>query len=396
MLIKNLTGLWGHGVERIIKTQHSQHKKLVKLLLAHSATQLLRHTPIPNPLAKEPVMAAPVKLKAPRAVPAPAPGKWMKTSFSSAVLQGGRSPGRMSYWLYLPNRPDLNSLPLVVMLHGCAQTATQFAQSTRMNQLAEEKGFAVLYPQQPATHNTGRCWRWYKKSVQKGGGEVKSVVAIINHVTDRYALDRSRIYIAGISAGAAMANIIAMNHPHLIAAVGLHSGSAFGTAQTPMEGYKVMQRGASSALYAAVHEAASRFAQFPTMPAILIHGREDSIVRPINLEHLAEQFRELHHLAGHDRKKVLVKITEKPAGPRSGNAYKSYEYYSGTAMILKACEVFGLDHAWSGGDGSMRFSEGLGPDASKLMWDFFSRHQRVVGSRHAMPASARSLFKQTG
>ncbi len=386
MLIKKFTGFWGQGVERIIKTQQRQNKKLVKLLLPNPAARFARFTPTIKSRSL-PLLVRP-KLKPPsRDDVSPAPGKWLKSSSSTTVLESGRSGARMNYWLYIPDKLVTSPMPLVVMLHGCAQTATQFAQSTRMNQLAEKKGFAVLYPQQTAAHNAGRCWRWYKKSTQDGGAEVKSVVAIINSVAEKYTFDKSRIYIAGISAGAAMANIIALNHPHLIAAVGMHSGSVFGAAQTPMEAYSVMQHGAVDVLRSTVHDAAARIVHFPEMPAILLHGQQDSIVRPVNLAHLAEQFRELNYLAGHARETMLVTIADKPASPRGGNAYKSYEYYSGKKMLLKVCEISELGHAWSGGDASTNFSNAKGPDASRMMWDFFSKHRRTTGIEVVSPVA---------
>ncbi len=376
MLIKKFTGFWGHGVQHLIKSQQRQNKKLVKILLATPSTQLSRYTRTlkskPLSLLRAPALKAPT-----RPTTAPVPGKWLKSSHAVTVLESGRPGARMSYWLYLPDQAGPGPMPLVVMLHGCAQTATQFAQSTRMNQLAEKKGFAVLYPQQTTAHNTGRCWRWYNRKIQEGGAEVQSVVAIINNVVEKYALDPTRIYIAGISAGAAMANIIALNYPHLIAAVGMHSGSVFGTAHTPMEGYSVMQNGALGSLRDAVRTAAARVAHFPAMPAMLIHGQQDNIVRPVNLSHLAEQFNELNQLAGHGRETMQVKTTDKPASPRSGNAYRTYEYYAGKKMLMKVCDVSDLGHAWSGGDASSNFSNAKGPDASRMMWDFFSKHRRL-------------------
>ncbi|WP_243656647.1 extracellular catalytic domain type 1 short-chain-length polyhydroxyalkanoate depolymerase [Paucimonas lemoignei] len=313
-------------------------------------------------------------------------GQWLKFNHPLTVLESGRSGGGMDYWLYLPQRADMARLPLVVMLHGCAQTAPQFAQSTGMNRLADKEGFAVLYPQQIARNHAGRCWRWYNPEVREGEAETAAIASIINQVAERYALDRSRIYIAGISAGAAMANIVALTHPQLIAAVGMHSGVAFGAAQTPMEGYALMQQGAEQDMHQAVRAAASKMGQLPLMPAVLIHGREDSIVHPVNLAHLAEQFRELHHLAGYARENMTLKITEKQATRRSGRSYKNCEYYFGRKRLLQVCEISELGHAWSGGDASVNFSDGCGPNASRMMWEFFRRHHRAAEALTSHPA----------
>lgn len=395
MLFRKLSGLWGQGVQRWIRTQHKRNASLATLLLAKAPSK-----PPPRSRRARSVAVASSALfpsgPASRIPPrhtgsAQRTGQWLKFSHPLNVLESGRPGASMNYWLYLPNTPNATRLPLVVMLHGCAQTARQFAQSTRMNQLADKKGFAVLYPEQTASSNAGRCWRWYRKEVREGEAEVKSVVAIIQKVVEQYALDRSRIYVAGISAGAAMAQIIAINHPHLIAAVGMHSGAVFGVASTPMEGYSVMQNGAVDNLRQAIREAAARQVYLPVMPAFLIHGHQDSIVRSINLAHLAEQFRELHHLAGYARENMLVKITEKLANQRSGRPYKIYEYYCGKKKLLQVCEVDELGHAWSGGDDAVNFSDSQGPDASRMMWEFFSRHQRVLSAQETCLAEAARL-----
>lgn len=388
MLITNLTGLWSKGVQRWIKKQQKHNEKLVKILLTNPAS-------VPPPLetySSNPRRALPplaTALLPGRQQPAPrASGKWLKCSHPLTMLDSGRPGAVMNYWLYLPARCGAAAPPLVVMLHGCAQTAPQFAQSTRMNELAEREGFAVLYPQQTASNQAGRCWRWYSKEVCEGKAETEAVVAIIDKVVEQYSLDKSRIYIAGISAGAAMANIIALNHPELVAAVGMHSGTVFGAAQTPMDGYNVMQQGADGDVREAVRATAGRMAHLPLMPAILIHGLEDRIVNPLNVAQLAEQFRELHHLAGFDRESMLVKITDKLANERSGNPSKTYEYYFGKRNLLQVCEISELGHAWSGGDESVSFSDSQGPNASRMMWDFFTRHQRHSAASMACPASA--------
>lgn len=371
MILKKLTSIWGRSVKRVVKSQQSKNLKLVKSMFATPAGKAKRRVTAPR---TRPATAT-TSERAPD-IATTAPGKWLKSAYASPLIDGTRTGSRMSYWLYLPDREMPTPTPLVVMLHGCAQSATQFAQGTRMNLLAEQHGFAVLYPQQSATPDPSRCWRWYKKTVQQGGGEVKSIVAIIENTIRQYQIDPSRIYVAGLSAGAAMAHIVALNHPHLIAAVGLHSGTVFGAADSRMEGYSVMQNGADDALKAAIGHAASKFELFPIMPAILIHGEQDGIVRPINLLHLTRQFTELNHLSGSKAAPMLIKEGRKAGGPRSGNAYSTREYVIGNKPILKICEIAQLDHAWSGGDASVRFHERKGPDASKMMWDFFSKHRR--------------------
>jgi poly(hydroxyalkanoate) depolymerase family esterase len=299
---------------------------------------------------------------------APSPGKWL----ASHLTAYGH---RMSYWLYIPqNIPEpalRDGLPLLVMLHGCRQTATQFAQGTRMNHWAEQMGYAVLYPQQLVSTHAQRCWKWYDRATQEGGGDVPMIVGIVNKVMSDYAIDRSRIYIAGISAGAGMANIVALNHPRMFAAVGMHSGPVFGAGHNTLGALGVMQHGAGMRADVAAREVLLRQPQFPGMPAILIQGQGDSVVRPINQVQLARQSQLLNGLAD------IPKITDKPGGRGdTRNAHRLHDFYAGRKLLLRVARIEQLEHAWSGGDPTLAYNAKAGPDASKMMLDFFSRHQR--------------------
>jgi poly(hydroxyalkanoate) depolymerase family esterase len=325
-----------------------------------------RIKPVTPPKPLTPRAAAKPRAAAPAAV---APGKWLTAHLPAA------SGHRMNYWLYLPNnlpeRAQSKGMPLVVMLHGCQQTATQFAQGTRMNLWAEKKGYAVLYPQQAAAIQPQRCWKWYDRATQEGGGDVPTILAMIHKVLTHYAIDRSRIYVAGISAGAGMANILALNHPRLFAAVGLHSGPVFGAGHSTLGALGVMKHGAAGwRADVAVHEVLQRQPQFPGMPAIVLQGASDSVVRPINQLQLARQSVLLNRLSGE------AKATHKPKGRH--NAHQLHDFYTGRKLMLRLAHIEQLDHAWSGGDPAFAFNAKAGPDASKMLLDFFARHQRTV------------------
>src|SRR5471032_2601524 len=208
------------------KAQRRTVSKLVsQLFAAPKPKRQTKAKPKLKPLAKSAARAPALHVPSlPLAAPhvSPAPGKWLAAYYTPPPQIGAMPGRRMSYWLYLPDHVSEQArnqgLPLVVMLHGCRQTATQFAQGTRMNQLAERAGYAVLYPQQLVSAQAQRCWKWYDKATQDGGGDVPTIVGIIDKVSSQYRIDRSRVYIAGMSAGAGMANIVALNHPQLIAA----------------------------------------------------------------------------------------------------------------------------------------------------------------------------------
>ncbi|MES2077645.1 MAG: PHB depolymerase family esterase [Pseudomonadota bacterium] len=307
--------------------------------------------------------------------PPSAPGKWLASHYPSRSEPGALGGKRMSYWLYLPHEaPAAESagMPLLVMLHGCQQTATQFAQGTRMNALADKAGYAVVYPQQLLSSQAQRCWKWYDKSTQEGGGDVRMIVGIIDKVAQQYPIDRRRIYICGISAGAAMAYIVALNHPELIAAAGLHSAPAFGAGHNVIGALGVMQHGAGLRVERAIHEVLLREPQFPALPAILIQGMGDQVVRPINQSQLTRQSLMLNRM----QVGAEYKVTHKAGRGNSHNRQDIHDFYIGRKLILRVAQVARLEHAWSGGDPSLAFNAKAGPDASKMMLDFFGRHRR--------------------
>jgi poly(hydroxyalkanoate) depolymerase family esterase len=374
---------WLRGLNRAGRAQQRSVDKLVKQLLRAPAG-------VPKPRVKAPAKPKPKPKPKPKAAPRAAkprpsrvhiaalPGRWLAFCYmpESAPL----SARHMNYWLYLPDKAPpatrAGGMPMVVMLHGCEQSATEFAQGTRMNRLAEQKGYAVLYPQQSLSAHAQRCWKWYDKATQEGGGEVRLIAGTIEQVAERYPIDRSRIYICGISAGAAMANIVALHHPDLIAALGLHSGPAYGAGHGMINALSVMQHGASGQGDAAIAAVLSRRPAFPVMPTILIQGAGDTVVRPINQTHLMRQSLLLNRMPAD----TAVSVELKPAGRGNrnpANAHQIRDFYVGKKLLLRVAHIEGLDHAWSGGDATLAFNAKAGPDASKMLLDFFSRQRRL-------------------
>jgi len=300
----------------------------------------------------------------------PATGKWLASHHSMLAPPG--PVRRMSYWLYLPERVS-GPAPLLVMLHGCEQSATQFAQGTRMNQLAEKAGVAVLYPQQAVSQHPHRCWKWYDRATQQGGGDVQMIVAIVERVRDRYPIDPERIYVCGLSAGAGMACALALNHPQLFAALGVHSGPVFGAGHGAAGALAAMQHGAPARYDDAIEELFRRNPAFPGMPTLLVQGSEDTVVRPVNQDQLARQAMLYNRVAPGSR----MEVQHVPA-KRGFRAIAIRDVYRGDELVLRVAQIQGLAHAWSGGDPRLPFNTAGGPDAGKMMLDFFSRHQRKV------------------
>ena len=316
-------------------------------------------------------------------------GAWTRSYHSESGA--GSTARRMTYWLYVPYRiagmadaghllPTASQpkhiapkpIPLVIMLHGCDQTAPDFAAGTRMNRLAARHGFAVLYPQQSIRAHAQRCWPWYKRSLQQGGDEIALIAGMTLKAIERHGFDRSRVYAAGLSAGAALAQTLAVRHPDLFAAVGSHSGPAYGVASSRMSAFSVMQNGGQQVDQPIVHVLQAR-PDFPEMPMMILQGAMDHVVRPVNARRLVQQFRSLNRLADAPTAAPL----SKPA--RGANdAYRLTDYRRGRKTLVRLCEVAHLAHAWSGGDPSLRYNAAQGPDASALLWDFFKRHRRRI------------------
>ena len=365
----------------LTRAAKSQQSLLIKLLDVYTPTAQ------PPPRKKRAASSLPAKPRAtpPSALP-PARG-----SFLGGVHPLPREPGQaiahaMSYWLYLPRLvPEsvkLHGWPLVVMLHGCQQSATQFAEGTRMNRLADQKSVAVLYPQQLLSTHAQRCWRWYDRATQEGGGETMVLASLIATVCQQQPIDRRRIYACGHSAGAGMAAVLALNHPELIAAVGLHSAPMFGAGHSTVGALQVMRHGAMAEADAAIlgvlqrratHALPAPATPMPPMPACLIQGEDDPVVRPVNQQQLARQWLQLNGLP----LGPPTSVAHKPAARNhSRNAHEIHDYLVGRKVRLRVARIAGLRHEWSGGDPALAFNARAGPDASRMMLDFFGKHRR--------------------
>lgn len=310
-----------------------------------------------------------VKRAAARSAPSAAPGKWIR-SFHSAPPLPGQLVNHLAYELYLPaSHTSRARLPLVVMLHGCKQSAASFAAGTRICRLAERAGFAVLLPEQAVTANAQRCWHWHGDPAQTEAPAVASLVAAI---VREHSFDASRVYLAGMSAGAGLAANLAIRHPALFAAVGLHSGPAFGAATSTMSAMSVMRRGSRDE---AVHlvDAAIDVETFPGMPAIVVHGDIDAVVAKRNALQLGEAFARVNRLVDAQGE---LRVGEQRTFERDGVDY--VDYVKRGRLIVRVCVIRGLGHAWSGGDAREAFHSGRGPEASAMLWQFFRRQTRTA------------------
>ncbi len=264
--------------------------------------------------------------------------------------------GARDYKLFEPAR-DGRALPLVVMLHGCTQDPDDFARGTRMNALARARGCLVLYPAQSQRANPQRCWNWFKHNHQgRGRGEPAILAGMVREVMATHGVDPARVYVAGLSAGGAMAAILGEAFPDLFAAVGVHSGLPVGAAHDAPSAFAAMKGGAAPA----------RAAHGTPPPTIVFHGDADHTVDVVNGQRVI------------DASRLAPRPGAERASTPSGVAYTRRVHVDGEgAERAEQWTIHGGGHAWSGGDPSGSYTDPRGPDASAEMLRFFLQHPKA-------------------
>lgn len=284
--------------------------------------------------------------------------------------------GSRPYRLHLPAQRG-GLLPLVVVLHGCTQDGDAIAAGTRMNALADAEGFAVVYPEQTSAGNRNGCWNWFLPEHQRrDSGEPAVLAGITREVLTGGAgatFDPARVYVVGMSAGAGMAAVLAVTHPELICAVGLHSGVAFSAATNVSSAFAVMRRGAPDVDASARAALAGMGERARAMPTMIVHGSADRTVAPVNGQQAARQWLQTNSLIASGSFRPDL---DRPGRQRTERSAGGYPYtvsawdHDGRPMV-EYWQVEGLGHAWSGGSTAGSFTDPAGPDATAAMWDFF-------------------------
>ncbi|MCD0499360.1 PHB depolymerase family esterase [Achromobacter sp. MY14] len=324
-----------------------------------------REVPARSPSASSPA-AAPSPARDDGAAPTSKPTH--RAPGESSVTQGDfftagsfrNSAGQRAYKLYVPPGVNGQARPLVVMLHGCTQDADDFAAGTAMNEAARKQGFYVLYPVQPRETNPQKCWNWFKHNHQQAGkGEPSILADMTRHVIAEYGIDTRRVYVAGLSAGGAMAAILADTYPQLYAAAGVHSGLAAGAAKdlpsalSAMKGIGVRPGAVSST----------------PVPTIVFHGDRDATVHPANAGAVVAAS------AGGDARVQSQRV----AGANQGRDSTKRVYTNAQGQVIaEYWEVHGAGHAWAGGSPKGSYTDQSGPDATQEMLRFFFEHPLAV------------------
>ncbi|RYF33949.1 MAG: PHB depolymerase family esterase [Comamonadaceae bacterium] len=286
------------------------------------------------------------------------PEQWTDGSFTHQ----GRT---LAYKLYLPPRPantadaaEASAMPLVLMLHGCTQNPDDFAAGTQMNNLARELGVAVLYPAQTQRANAQGCWNWFKpQHQQRGRGEPAVLAALTQSVMAQHGIDPARVYVAGLSAGGAMADILGRCYPDLFAGVGVHSGLPAGAASDVMTAMSAMRSGPAAQ--------ATHAGDMP--PLIVFHGDADATVSARNGDAVVA--------AALGKGNEAPRITEGVSGKGQRFTRRVHTATADRAAV-EHWQLHGAGHAWSGGSSRGSFTDPRGADASAEMLRFFLAHPK--------------------
>lgn len=291
-------------------------------------------------------------------LPPPGAGDWLQ---GMAVGPSGVRHFR----LYRP--PGVKTgerLPLIVMLHGCSQTAKSFAVSTRMNQLAARQRFLVLYPEQDRLANAQACWNWFDTSSGRAYGEAALIMKAVDQVCLLYPADRERVAVAGLSAGASMAALLVTSYPERFKAVVMHSGIPPGAAHSGISALGAMH-GRPSARHAPI---IPKMIAAARPPLLVIHGGRDHVVAASNGHAAALAWAEASGARAGSGRQVQ-------RGKRYAMLITDYKCRGDT--VATEVDIERLGHAWSGGAANMPFSDQDGPDASRMVWAFASRQFRL-------------------
>ena len=302
-----------------------------------------------------------------------------KFSWHGALASVPGAPRARPYLLYLPRGfSRWTRHPLVVFIHGCNQRPEDFAAATRIASLADHHGWVVLLPRQTADANPIVCWNWFDGATAAGRGEAAIVAAQVRSVALRYRVYRSRIFVAGMSAGGALAATLGVRYPELFAGVFVHSGLACGAASNPTAAFEAMTKGPDTDVREIGTRARAAERQKVRLPLFVIQGDNDTVVAPVNAGQLVRQYLALNGVAvreGHHGEPPLSD-GEAHVALGDGRAMRVSEYRDGRRIVARLARVPMLGHAWSGGDPAYAFNDPRAPSATELLGEFVSGRLR--------------------
>ncbi len=275
------------------------------------------------------------------ALPVPAGARFDSGTYACAA-------GSRDYRVYVPDLKGAEPAGMVMMLHGCTQSPVDFAKGTGMNQIADARGLIIVYPAQSRRANMQSCWNWFAPADQmRDAGEPAILAGIARQMQADHAIPQGRTFVAGLSAGAAMAVVLGQTNPDVFAAVGAHSGLPYKAAHDVPSAFAAMGSGSTGTI------------EGHSTPTIVFHGDADRTVHATN----GQQIADAAALSGPqllddgitDGRRFSRRTTQNSAGH----------------ITMEHWIIAGLGHAWSGGDSAGSYTDPKGPDASTEMVRFF-------------------------
>jgi len=291
--------------------------------------------------------------------------------------------GGHTYKVYIPGGYVAGSaVPLVLMLHGCTQDPDGFAAGTEMNTYAESNTFLAVYPDQPTSVQSSKCWQWYDAAHQsRGSGEPALLAGLVGQVETDYTVDSNRVYVAGLSAGAAMSVVMGATYPDVFAAIMVGSGLEYKAATTQAAGNTALSQGGPDPLAQgnAAYTAMGSYGR--VVPTLVFHGSSDFTVYPLNGNQVLSQWAQTNDRAsdGVDNNNIDDTADSTNTGTvPGGRAYTQYIYNDSStgATVMEKYSVTGMGHAWSGGNSAGSYTDLQGPKASAITWAFFVAHPK--------------------
>jgi poly(hydroxyalkanoate) depolymerase family esterase len=310
--------------------------------------------------------------------------------FFSAFVKAGEQPlqkgtftnaaGSRDYYLYVPAKVS-EKPALLVALHGCTQTAPDFAGQSGFTDLSDKYGFIAVFPEQNYKQNIFKCWNWFKpENQEKTGGEASIIVDLTKKIVREVNGDERRIYITGLSAGAALAANLFACHSGLYSGLGLHSGLEFKAARSDNEAQQAMKNGSTQSLPASAADAVKcSGADARAGKAVIIHGSEDTVVNPVNAKRAVTQITIMNDLlddGAENGSQSLRPISTATNVVPNGYRYITDDYGSANGLVhIRQVSVLGMKHAWSGAHRQGQYADPKGPDAAEIIWNFLSGNQ---------------------
>lgn len=310
----------------------------------------------------------------------PAPGRFEEGSKFSWRGLLGVAPWiwpRRDYRVYVPGghpTPFWRRRPMLVLVHGCRQTAEDIAKGSRITALADALDCLVLLPKQNPRANAWGCWNWFDRRTTAGAGETAILAAQIRAVRRRYRVHRKRVFVAGLSSGAGMVAVLSLRNSGLLAGAFLHSGIAARVASSPLAALEVLKSGPDTDVVQIAHEARDADRGAHGVPTLVVHGTSDDVVAPLHATEIVRQVLAFGQFPGvQPAPAPLPGATHEHSHTTDeGRRVDTREWRHGTRLLVRLVLIHGLAHAWSGGDASVAYNDPHAPAATDLLRQFMA------------------------